>query len=613
MRTGKELKVSAKIVLKKHYILLVFLCLITLLFNSESIFSTTPVSSTGTSSETAQETSDLPLISSLLSLDGTAGEVFEDMISSDWTAGQDKANARLESYRTETDDTGKVLGHTQGVLASAVNNLLSGKLIIKIAQSLMSIFKSQNVVSGILIVGSLLLYFGFWVFVINLYEVIISRMFLEARTYDKVPLSHLMHLGSVHKVIKAAWVMLVRYIYSTLWSLTIVGIFTKYYSYRMVPFIIAENPEMKANEAITLSRKMMNGHKWECFKLDLSFIGWYLLDAVTLGVTSFLFLQPYHTAVFAEYYTDLRRISKDSGIPNSDKLNDTYLFEYAPHEVLIENYADTMDTVEKISANKVELTGAKKFFVENLSIWLGDAAEKSKYQKMKSLEYQTVNDRNIIDLKQYPSRLSPLASEKKKQTEASGSVFFLRCYTIRSIILMFFLFSFVGWLWEVSLYLMKSGVFVNRGTMLGPWLPIYGSGGVICLILMSRFREKPVAAFLGSCLLCAILEYSSSWFLQANYGQRWWDYTGYFLNLNGRICAEGILVFGIGCMIVIYLIAPLNDLIFAHINQKVLLSIALVLLTIFGIDAVHSINHPNSGAGITDDHPTACISETFHL
>ncbi len=613
MRTRKELKDSAKTVLKKHYILLVFLCLITMLFGSENIFSTIDVSSTETTQETATDSSAASGLSSLLSLGGTAGEVFEDMITSNWTAGQDKADAQMDSYKAETDETGKVLGHTQGVLAGAVNNLLSGKLIIKIAQSLLSIFKSQNIVSGILIVGSLLLYFAFWVFVIDLYEVMMNRMFLEARTYDKVPLSHLMHLASVHKILKAAWIMLVKYVYTILWTLTIAGGVIKYYSYRMVPFIIAENPDMKANEAITLSRKMMNGHKWEAFKLDLSFIGWLILDMLTMGIVGILFLEPYQTAVYTEYYTDLRQLAKDGNIPNSDKLDDVYLYEHAADETLNAAYADTVDTVQEITANKVELTGAKKFFVENFSIWLGDIAEKRKYQKMKSLEYQSVNDRSIIEGKQYPVRLSPLASEKKKHAGAAGSIFFLRCYTVWSIILMFFLFSFVGWIWEVSLYLIKSGIFVNRGTMLGPWLPIYGSGGVICLILMSRFREKPVAAFFGSCLLCAILEYSSSWILQANYGQRWWDYTGYFLNLNGRICAEGILVFGIGCMIVIYLIAPLNDLIFAHINQKALISIAIVLLAIFGVDAVHSVGHPNSGAGITDDNPSACITETYHL
>ena len=62
-------------------------------------------------------------------------------------------------------------------------------------------------------------------------------------------------------------------LFHVLWSLTIIGGFIKYYSYYLVPFIVAENPGIKGCEAITLSRKMMNGHKWEAFVFDLSYIG----------------------------------------------------------------------------------------------------------------------------------------------------------------------------------------------------------------------------------------------------------------------------------------------------------------------------------------------------
>lgn len=598
MRTRKELKGSAKHVLKKHYLLLVFLCMITMLFSSESLFSTTSTDSTGDTS------------SEVISLPGVAGTVFNDYINNNWTSGQDTANQAMDSYQNETDSTGQVLGHTQGVFAGIANNILSGKLVVKIGQSLLSVFKSQDVVSVIMIYGSLLLYFLLWMFFINTYEVISDRMFLEARTYEKVPMQHMIHLMSVKRWGKAARTMLLKYLYSVLWDLTIVGGFIKYYSYRMVPYIIAENPDMKPNQAITLSRKMMNGHKWEAFKLDLSFFGWFMLSLVTGGIAGILFLQPYQTAVFSEYYNDLRTLAKENHIPGAEMMNDEFLFAKADHETLEIAYSDIVEQQKIIDANEVTLTGARKFFVENFSIWLGDVKEKRSYQKEESLKYQTAKDREAVAAEQYPSRLSPLYNPKHKHL--AGSIFFLRSYTIWSLILMFFLFAFVGWLWEVSLYLIKSGVFVNRGTMLGPWLPIYGSGGIVCLVLMSRFRKKPVAAFAGSMVLCAILEYSSSYFLQANYGQRWWDYTGYFLNLNGRICAEGILVFGIGCMIVIYLVAPINDMIFSHISEKILIPIALVLSLIFCVDAVHSAGHPNSGSGITDDAPTACVIEEVH-
>lgn len=97
-----------------------------------------------------------------------------------------------------------------------------------------------------------------------------------------------------------------RSLYIFLWALLFVipGI-VKAYSYAMTPFIMAENPQMSANEAINASRIMMDGHKWELFCLDFSFIGWNLLNALTLGIGS-LFLNPYTNAAYAAFY---RRIT----------------------------------------------------------------------------------------------------------------------------------------------------------------------------------------------------------------------------------------------------------------------------------------------------------------
>ena len=66
----------------------------------------------------------------------------------------------------------------------------------------------------------------------------------------------------------------------------------KSYAYRMVPYILADNPKMDAMEAIALSRKMMDGQKWNTFVLDLSFLGWYLLGILALGIGT-LFVHPY--------------------------------------------------------------------------------------------------------------------------------------------------------------------------------------------------------------------------------------------------------------------------------------------------------------------------------
>lgn len=102
-------------------------------------------------------------------------------------------------------------------------------------------------------------------------------------------------------------VLFVRGIYLALWSMLFVipGI-VKSYSYRLVPYIMAEDPTMGANEAITLSRQLMQGNKMQAFILDLSFLGWHILGAITFGLVGVFYTSPYVAATDAELYRTLR-------------------------------------------------------------------------------------------------------------------------------------------------------------------------------------------------------------------------------------------------------------------------------------------------------------------
>ena len=96
-----------------------------------------------------------------------------------------------------------------------------------------------------------------------------------------------------------------RGLYVFLWSLLFVipGIM-KNYAYAMTPYIMAENPEMTASEAIEASKQLMDGHKGELFILDLTFIGWDLLAVLTLNF-GHIFLNPYRNAAYAAFYKHL--------------------------------------------------------------------------------------------------------------------------------------------------------------------------------------------------------------------------------------------------------------------------------------------------------------------
>lgn len=117
------------------------------------------------------------------------------------------------------------------------------------------------------------------------------------------------------------YTMLLKAIYNFLWTLLFIipGII-KAYAYRMVPYILADNPKMGADNVITLSRKMMDGHKFNLFILELSFIGWYLLGLLALGV-GMLFVNPYYNATEAQLYLALRDNAIGLGYCSYEDLN----------------------------------------------------------------------------------------------------------------------------------------------------------------------------------------------------------------------------------------------------------------------------------------------------
>lgn len=100
--------------------------------------------------------------------------------------------------------------------------------------------------------------------------------------------------------------MLLKTIYNVLWFLTIVGGFIKIYEYRMIPYLLAENPKIDKKEAFKKSKEMMKGNKWKAFILDLSFILWDILAVFTFGLLNVLYVNPYKIATSVELYETLK-------------------------------------------------------------------------------------------------------------------------------------------------------------------------------------------------------------------------------------------------------------------------------------------------------------------
>ena len=512
-----------------------------------------------------------------------------------------KRSSKTKS-RSVNNDTDATFGRRRGVIASLLNSFASGSMVIAVADAINSVTHNGGVSIAVPVILSLAVYIFVWLFIQETYRIVKARMLLEGRSYNKLPASRFFYPIHTRKWPRMAWTMFVENVFLFLWSLTIVGFFIKQYSYRMVPYIVAENPNIEALDAIRLSRRMMKGHKWECFVADCSFLGWYLLNLITFGLSGIFYSNGYNAAFFAEYYVYVRSMAKTTGIAGSEMLNDEYLYFKADPQTLHTTYADVAQSVAQLEQNLVPAPkphGFTGFLSEWLGIRILHASAVNRYEEYREDLHQMQIGENILNGSIYPGRLAPAPMPFKFRESRTISAD--RSYSLVNLIMMFFIFCFVGWVWEVSLAFISEDMFVNRGTLHGPWLPIYGTGGVIILVLLKKLREKPALEFVAAMVLCGCLEYFSSWYLEMTHdGQRWWDYTGYFLNINGRICAEGLLTFGLGGLTIVYLLAPALDNLLSRIDARKLGIVAAVLLVLYCADQVYSAQHPNVGAGITD-------------
>ena len=591
METRKKMKKQAKAALKNHYFVYFIACLLAAIMGIEFVGSIDAFKAT----KSYETTSKADYYTKILSTDDNMYDVLLD----DYMEKQELYNESL-AQKNEDTTVGKILGHRRGVLASVVNGVSSGSFMTQLVMSVRSMTTSDSVAAGIIIFGGMLLTFAIWFFLKNTYRVTVRRIYLEGRLYSEISKQRFLFLFRIKKLSKAAVTMLLLSIYQTLWDITIIGGMIKHYSYLMVPFIVAENPDISPNTAIKLSRQMMKGHKWEYFLNDLTFLGWEFLGSLTIGLLNLFFLNMYKTAYFAECYYNLRGEAKHKELSNADMLADNYLFEYASDEVLAKEYA----VIEELQKNKTHISDImKKGLAAWLARWFGISLmskEVNEQYAREQVEKLTIEKyQNEIEQKAYPTRLY-MVPEKLKNPQVAN-INYMRLYSVTSLILIFFTMCIVGWLWEVSLHLISDGEFVNRGVMHGPWLPIYGSGCVLILILLNRFRKNPGVEFAATVVLCGVLEYFTSYCLEIiNNGTKWWDYSGYFLNLNGRICAEGLLVFGVGGCTMVYFVAPLLDNFFKKINSKLAVTVCAILLIAFVSDQIYSKDHPNVGKGITD-------------
>lgn len=156
--------------------------------------------------------------------------------------------------------------------------------------------------------------------------------------------------------------------------------------------------------------------------------------------------------------------------------------------------------------------------------------------------------------------------------------------------ILFMIYSFFGWVMEIIFTLYKDKTLVNRGFLMGPYCPIYGSGCILIILLLNRYLKDPIVLFIMSMVICSILEYVVSFTLEKLFKARWWDYSDRKFNINGRICLETLIPFGLlGCLLM-YVINPFISSLVLKVPSSILNIIAIMLLVTFVIDNVVSFS-----------------------
>ena len=165
---------------------------------------------------------------------------------------------------------------------------------------------------------------------------------------------------------------------------------------------------------------------------------------------------------------------------------------------------------------------------------------------------------------------------------------------VRLYFFSFFLYCVIGWIYEVVLGLLYGHGFVNRGFLLGPYLPVYGFGVVLLLLLlkgvMSRKRYigrlpvTPLLVFVLIVFITTIVEFFTSWALEAVFDKRWWDYSADFLNIDGRVCPRTSFRFGLGGMVLLYGVQPLFSRLIAKVPDSLQKAAMIVILAVMLTD-----------------------------
>lgn len=295
MWNRKELKTRAKQVIKKNYWTAIIVCFILALFTSEFGTSITGIWQTGDS------------------IDPNYVMKQENIVVEDEEAQQkiDDVKKQTEELEEKKSSLSDVQTKLIELLKANLNNVTKSQ---KYAFRIWDSIELFNLKETGLAICFILVAIVAVVYMIVLAEPLVvasKKYFLSAREKENTKISAMKEIFRKGNWKNVAIIMFLRDLYNLLWFLTIIGGFIKLYEYKMIPYILADNPKIEKKEAFRLSKEMMRHNKWRAFVLDLSFIFWNILSLLTFGFLNILYVNPYKVATATELYIYLKNENEE--------------------------------------------------------------------------------------------------------------------------------------------------------------------------------------------------------------------------------------------------------------------------------------------------------------
>jgi len=155
--------------------------------------------------------------------------------------------------------------------------------------------------------------------------------------------------------------------------------------------------------------------------------------------------------------------------------------------------------------------------------------------------------------------------------------------------LLFLIYSMAGWLMELVVVGLKEKKLIDRGFLIGPYCPIYGTGAIIMILYLNNYKDNVITVFLLATFICTFVEYIISFIMEKLFNARWWDYSDRKFNINGRVCLTNAFLFGVLGVLLIYFINSFFTDVLLNANTKWINVISTIWLVIFVSDYILSM------------------------